>query len=221
VSTIILGHFWLNNKLGNKTEPKNWPTNHLSGKWYLRNAYIVRGNGRIDRKIISKLGMYYWSYKLTLSKISCFHVNIDGGDLSCCSVVFWLYANPLEEHTASIFNSAKILYSWTTDKTNVYRNVNIPTGHQPLLLFMLMGWGYVSVLWPPTGQVFIRQVNMSMDSHGGMILRENDQRIRRKTCPSATLSTINPTWTDSVTNPGLRSERPVSICLNHGMIITC
>jgi hypothetical protein len=30
---------------------------------------------------------------------------------------------------------------------------------------------------------------------------------RRKTCPSATLSTTNPTWTDPLSNPGLRSGR--------------
>jgi hypothetical protein len=35
---------------------------------------------------------------------------------------------------------------------------------------------------------------------------------RRKTCPSATLSTTNPTWTD----PGLRGERPATNRLSHG-----
>jgi hypothetical protein len=39
---------------------------------------------------------------------------------------------------------------------------------------------------------------------------------RRKTCPSATLSTTNPTWTDPVSNPGLRSGRPASNRLSHG-----
>jgi len=32
----------------------------------------------------------------------------------------------------------------------------------------------------------------------------------RKTCPSATLSTINLTWTDLGSNPGLRGERPAT-----------
>jgi hypothetical protein len=31
-----------------------------------------------------------------------------------------------------------------------------------------------------------------------------------KTCPSATLSTTNPTWTDPVSNPGPRGERPAT-----------
>jgi hypothetical protein len=35
-----------------------------------------------------------------------------------------------------------------------------------------------------------------------------NRRTRRKTCPSATLSTTNPTWIDPGANPGLRGERP-------------
>jgi hypothetical protein len=31
-----------------------------------------------------------------------------------------------------------------------------------------------------------------------------------KPCPSATLSTTNPTWTDPCSNPGLRGERPAT-----------
>ena len=37
-----------------------------------------------------------------------------------------------------------------------------------------------------------------------------------KTCPSATLSNTNPTWTDPGSNPGLRAERQATNCLNHG-----
>jgi hypothetical protein len=39
---------------------------------------------------------------------------------------------------------------------------------------------------------------------------------RRKTCPSAILSTTNPTWTDLGSNPGLRGERPATNHLSHG-----
>ena len=39
---------------------------------------------------------------------------------------------------------------------------------------------------------------------------------RRKTRPSATLSTTNPTWTDPGSNPGLRSGRPATNRLSHG-----
>jgi hypothetical protein len=37
-----------------------------------------------------------------------------------------------------------------------------------------------------------------------------------KTCPSATLSTTNPTWTDPGWNPGLRGGRPAANRLSHG-----
>jgi hypothetical protein len=37
-----------------------------------------------------------------------------------------------------------------------------------------------------------------------------------KTCPSATLSTTNPTWTDPGSNPGLRGEWPATNRLSHG-----
>jgi hypothetical protein len=37
-----------------------------------------------------------------------------------------------------------------------------------------------------------------------------------KTCPSATLSTTNPTWTDPESKPGARSERPTTNRLSHG-----
>jgi hypothetical protein len=40
---------------------------------------------------------------------------------------------------------------------------------------------------------------------------------RRKTCPSATLSTTNLTWIDPGSNPGLRGERPATSRLSHGM----
>jgi hypothetical protein len=39
---------------------------------------------------------------------------------------------------------------------------------------------------------------------------------RRKTCLSAILSTINPTWADRGSNPGLRGERPATNRLSHG-----
>jgi hypothetical protein len=37
-----------------------------------------------------------------------------------------------------------------------------------------------------------------------------------KTCPSATLSTTNPTWTDLGSNSALRGERPATNRLSHG-----
>jgi hypothetical protein len=39
---------------------------------------------------------------------------------------------------------------------------------------------------------------------------------RRKTCPSAILSTTNPTWIDPGTNSGFRGERAATNRLSHG-----
>jgi hypothetical protein len=57
---------------------------------------------------------------------------------------------------------------------------------------------------------------MSTEGHSGMILTEETRRTRRKTCPSATLSTTNPTWIDPGANVGLRGERPATNRLSHG-----
>jgi hypothetical protein len=44
-----------------------------------------------------------------------------------------------------------------------------------------------------------------------------NRRTWGKTCPSAALSTTNPTWTDPGSNPGLRGGRPAANRLSHGM----
>jgi hypothetical protein len=49
-----------------------------------------------------------------------------------------------------------------------------------------------------------------------MKLTGENRSIRGKTCPSATLSTTNPTWTDPASNPGLRGGRPAANRLSHG-----
>jgi hypothetical protein len=45
---------------------------------------------------------------------------------------------------------------------------------------------------------------------------EKTEKNQGKTCPSATLSTTNPTWTDPGLNPGLRGERLATNRLSHG-----
>jgi hypothetical protein len=78
-------------------------------------------------------------------------------------------------------------------------------------------WGEtVSELRPPTGLLFIPRWYMSMESHGGIILTGENRRTRRKTCPTDTLSTTNPTWTDPGANCGLRGGRPATNHLSHG-----
>jgi hypothetical protein len=52
------------------------------------------------------------------------------------------------------------------------------------------------------------------------IIDRGNRRTQRKNCPSATLSTTNPTWIDPGTNPGLRCERPSTNDLSHGSALS-
>jgi hypothetical protein len=54
-----------------------------------------------------------------------------------------------------------------------------------------------------------------------MNLTEENRNTRGKTCPSATLSTTNPTLTDPGSNPGLRDERSATNRLNRGTATLC
>jgi hypothetical protein len=48
-----------------------------------------------------------------------------------------------------------------------------------------------------------------------MVLTQRNVCTRRKSCPTATLYTTNPTWTALVAIPGLRYEKP-STAVRHG-----
>jgi hypothetical protein len=60
---------------------------------------------------------------------------------------------------------------------------------------------------------------MSMESQGGSLVSGRSRRPLREICPSATLSTTNPTWHNLSAKPGLRGERPAINCLSHGTAI--
>jgi hypothetical protein len=47
--------------------------------------------------------------------------------------------------------------------------------------------------------------------------RQENQKPQRDTCPSANLSTTNPTWTDLGANPGLHCEMLATDHLSYGM----
>jgi hypothetical protein len=49
-----------------------------------------------------------------------------------------------------------------------------------------------------------------------MKLTWENRSTRGKTCPSATLSTTNPIWTDLGSKPVLRGDRPATNCLSRG-----
>ena len=55
-----------------------------------------------------------------------------------------------------------------------------------------------------------------MEQQWNEIERGKPKYLEKKTCPIATLSTTNPTWTDPGSNPGLRNERPATNRQSHG-----
>jgi hypothetical protein len=62
--------------------------------------------------------------------------------------------------------------------------------------------------------------DVCLESDGGKIMTRENRRTRRKTCPSTTLSTTNPTWIDQ----GLGGKRPATNDLSngtaHGFVLT-
>jgi hypothetical protein len=62
------------------------------------------------------------------------------------------------------------------------------------------GGGSSTQAWMPTYVCIHSPDDMSLESDGGIILTGENRRTRRKTCPSATLSTTNSTWIDPDAN---------------------
>jgi hypothetical protein len=51
---------------------------------------------------------------------------------------------------------------------------------------------------------------------GGIKIGRGNRSTRRKTCPSVTLSTTNPTWPDPGSNSGRRGGKPATNRLSYG-----
>jgi hypothetical protein len=79
------------------------------------------------------------------------------------------------------------------------------------------GWDYVSVeLRPLTGTLStLEMIHDWIWSSSGMIMAGENRRTQRETCPSATLSTTNPTWTNVGAYPHLRSAKPATNRLSY------
>jgi hypothetical protein len=60
-----------------------------------------------------------------------------------------------------------------------------------------------------------------MEHRWNEIDRGKPKNSGEKTCPSATLSTTNPTWTGPGSNPGCRGGRPAANRLSHGTAELC
>jgi hypothetical protein len=81
---------------------------------------------------------------------------------------------------------------------------------------MLMGQDYVSELQPPTGLLFMWYAQKTSETKQ----TGENWRTRRKTYPSATLSTTNPTQTDLGANSGLCRDRVAQCSFLHYTIWT-
>jgi hypothetical protein len=84
------------------------------------------------------------------------------------------------------------------------------------------GWGEtVSELRPPTILLLIPHVTYEYGELRWDDIGRENRRTRNKTCPSATLSTANPTCTDSGANPGFCDEMPATDRLSHATALDC
>jgi hypothetical protein len=70
---------------------------------------------------------------------------------------------------------------------------------QCYVLFMSMGWDYVSRMWPPIGLLCIPNDIWVCWAMVKWYSWRKTEKVRREICLSATLSTTNPTWTDELT----------------------
>jgi hypothetical protein len=77
-------------------------------------------------------------------------------------------------------------------------------------------WGQTVSLNSCHQRAYCSSPRWYMESHGGMILTGENRRSRSKTCPIATLSTKNPTWTDLGEKLRICGERLAAILLSHG-----
>jgi hypothetical protein len=91
---------------------------------------------------------------------------------------------------------------------------------QPHYFFLYFLWGwtkctrYCGHFWP---------IVQAPDDRWGWLWSnwwnedwQGKPKYSEKTCPSATLSTTNPTWTDPGLNPGRRGGKPVTNRLSYG-----
>jgi hypothetical protein len=77
-------------------------------------------------------------------------------------------------------------------KTNLCRLYHVTNAHVVVHVD-----GVRACLWTAASKgPFVHLHMMSAKSHGEIILTGKNRPTRRKTCPSATLSTTNPTWND-------------------------
>jgi hypothetical protein len=77
-----------------------------------------------------------------------------------------------------------------------------------------LGWGetWVHLVRRPLIGLMYQPRMIDDDERGAVV----EWELARETCPSATLSTTNPTWTDLSANPGRRGGKPATNRLSYG-----
>jgi hypothetical protein len=87
-----------------------------------------------------------------------------------------------------------------------------------ILIFFLNLCGGTLGTAATTGLLYRPQMIGDVDCGeiGGMKIGRGNQSTRKKTCPSATLPTTNPTWLDPGLNPGCRGGKPATNRLSYG-----
>jgi hypothetical protein len=101
---------------------------------------------------------------------------------------------------------------------DVFRNVT------PFIDWLIGYYGVKPRIWTTAtnGHIVHSPDDMNFESDGVMIYWQGKNwTTRRKTCPSATLSTTNPTWIDPGANHGLRCERPATNHLSRSTAPRC
>jgi hypothetical protein len=83
-------------------------------------------------------------------------------------------------------------------------------GYHPSVYTLVSEWLLMDLLFIP------QMIYEYQESQWNDIDRGKPKNLE-KTCPSATLSTTNPTWIYVGANPGLSGGRPATNCLSHGM----
>jgi hypothetical protein len=90
--------------------------------------------------------------------------------------------------------------------------------------FFYSQWGKTESLGTATTTGLLYQPQMIGDADCGETDGNEDwqgkPKYSEKTCPSATLSTTNPTWLDPGLNPGRRGGKPATNRLSYGAAIT-
>jgi hypothetical protein len=100
------------------------------------------------------------------------------------------------------------------------RQEHLPLTVSNLWFLLLSCWSKVMSLWNWTGKLPIvhppGNTIVNTEQRWNDTNREN-RRTRRKTCPSATLSNTDPTWTALGVNPCLQGKKPAINRLSCGM----